>query len=467
MRAGLTDRMSRSAQSHALRGWQRLCDLPQIVVDTVIAAGMAGVTMWIGTEYHVPGYRSFGAEAFALTALTNAPLALRRQIPVPVLLASCAALAWFVGSGYMPSFNLFGPLLAMYGVAALRRPRTAAVAATVTMLTILYSCLATGVYTVPTSLAQALLTTGIAWVFGTGSRELADRNQRLLELADELRQEREERARAAVAEERVRIARELHDVVAHHMSVVSVQAGTARYVLPTDPQTAGTALDVIADSSHEALEEMRRLLSVLRVDGDGPEEHADGTSYTPAPGLARLGDLIARVQAAGVPVELTVVGSVRALAPSLDLCVYRVIQESLTNVLKHARHTTRVVLQVEYRTDGLAVRVANDGPGAPCGPGTGRREPSGGGSPGSSPGAGRNRHGLIGMRERARLYGGTVTAEPGPQGGFTVTLHLPLPAAPPTVQIGPAVPVDPAPQVGAVGHAPSDPLDRGVTRPVS
>ncbi|GAB3151461.1 sensor histidine kinase [Micromonospora sonneratiae] len=385
----------------------RLSDVPPIAVDASLAIAMIVATIWLGGDYRAPGFRTFDGQAWVLTCLVNLPLSLRRRAPVPVLLASCAAVVWYFGEGYVPAFNLFGPLLALYTVAAMRPARTATSAAALTVAVVFYSGLTAEVYTVGTAMAQALVATAVAWLFGTGARRLADRNDRLLELAEQLRQEREERARSAVVAEQVRIARELHDVVAHHMSVISVQAGLARYVLATDPATSGNALDTIVDTSHEALEEMRRLLTVLRVaDAD---RQTDGRGYDPAPGLGRLDELVDRVRSAGVPVEVVVTGTACPLPPGADLCAYRVVQESLTNVLKHARNAS-VVVELDYRTAGLlTIRIVDDGPGAAPGPVTG--------------------HGLIGMHERARLYGGSVHTGPGSEGGFSVTLALPTGAS--------------------------------------
>ncbi|GAB3944544.1 hypothetical protein GCM10027614_34910 [Micromonospora vulcania] len=226
-------------------------------------------------------------------------------------------------------------------------------------------------------------------------------------VAQQLEYEQEQRARRAVVEERVRIARELHDVVAHHMSVISVQAGLARYVLATDPQTARTALGTVLETSGEALDELRRLLSLLRLNVDGAGEESG--SYAPAPGLDQLDELVQRVRAAGVRVEVTTTGTPRSLPPGADLCAYRVIQESLTNVLKHAPLAAATVA-LHYARDLLTARIRDDGtPGAP--------------RSGTAEG-----HGLVGMRERAHLYGGTLTAGPQSTGGFEVVLTLPIPA---------------------------------------
>jgi signal transduction histidine kinase len=183
------------------------------------------------------------------------------------------------------------------------------------------------------------------------------------------------------------------------MSVISVQAGLAQYVFASDPPTARTALDTIAQAGRQAQAEMRHLLAALRIGSEPAEEHV------PAPGVARLDELAGRVRAAGLPVEITVRGAPRPLAGHLDLCVYRVIQESLTNALKHAG-PARATVTLEYRPGHVAVRIVDDGRGTAA-----PDEPHG--------------HGLIGMRERARLFGGSLTAGRRPGGGFEVSLTLP------------------------------------------
>jgi signal transduction histidine kinase len=238
------------------------------------------------------------------------------------------------------------------------------------------------------AMAQAVVVPAVAWVFGE--------NVRKLRIATALlREEQRERTLLAVMEERARIARELHDVVAHHMSVISVQAGLAGYVFTSDPPTAQGALDTIAGTSREALAELRRLLAVLR-----PVQHDE--SFNPAPGLDVLHELTERVDA-----DLQITGTPRTLPPGLELCAYRVIQEALTNALKHA-HAARAEVTVDYRPTELVVHVLNDGPVV-----NRKVEASG--------------HGLIGMRERARLYNGVVHAGYRKTGGFEVKLTQPIP----------------------------------------
>ncbi|XVS66590.1 sensor histidine kinase [Actinosynnema sp. CA-299493] len=326
--------------------------------------------------------------AYVLAALTVAPIALRQLAPlatVAVMLGAVAAYSLFAFGG-LPSAGV-GVLVGMFTVATLRSRATAAVVFSVTTVVVAVAVL--GVAVVSWSeVAQSVLVVMGAWMLGEGTRRWAHRAERLAE-----------EAARAVADERVRIARELHDIVAHHMSVISLQAGVAQYVLDTDLATARKAITTVGDTSREALTEMRRLLDVLRVDHDD--------DYRPQPGLAALDELVERARGAGLPVDVTVTGEARELQPGPDLCAYRVVQESLTNVLKHAgRAEARI--DVDYGEQTLVLKVTDNGRAArPAAPG-------------------HQAHGIRGMRERAELYGGVLTAGPTADGGFGVVLRLPM-----------------------------------------
>ena len=234
---------------------------------------------------------------------------------------------------------------------------------------------------------------------GLAVRSLRDRGRELADQAAELRGEREENARRAVLDERVRIARELHDVVAHHVSVMGIQAGAARRVMARRPDQAEEALSSIEASSRQAVVELHRLLGFLRREGQDD-------ALAPQPDLAQLPELIAAAHG-DLRVALSVEGEPTRLPGTLELSVYRVIQEALTNALKHSGGTAATV-RVAYGPSTLEVEVADDGRG-------GRRPAATGGG-----------HGLIGMRERVRLHGGHLRAEPGPHGGFVVHATFPL-----------------------------------------
>ncbi len=212
--------------------------------------------------------------------------------------------------------------------------------------------------------------------------------------------ERDRRAAEAVAEERARIARELHDVVAHAISVIVLQARGGRRVLAGAPEEAGAAFDTIEHTGEQALDEMRRLLAMLRYD----EEHI----LAPQPGLHALDDLAGSMTRMGLPVEVVREGTPIELAAGVDLSAYRIVQEALTNALKHAG-PARALVRVSYATDHLELEVVDDGPGTGDGGGSG--------------------HGLVGIRERAELYGGQVEAGRCPGGGYAVRARLPIGAA--------------------------------------
>jgi signal transduction histidine kinase len=285
------------------------------------------------------------------------------------------------------------------------------------------------------------LATVIAWILGYSVRQ---RRRYVVTL-------QRQAASSAVAEERLRIARELHDVVAHSMSVIAVQAGYGQYVIDTSPANARDALGAIQATSRDALEEMRRMLGVLRqqdaatgpagpgsaaaaaslataADGEhetdsGPADAARGASQaplSPAPGLAGLDRLVRRTCGAGVRVTLEFRGQARPAPAGVDLSAYRIIQEALTNVVRHAGTGAACLVGVCYTDSDLVIQVTDNG-GGPAGPLAAGTNPAGIAAAGTG-------HGLIGMRERVNLCGGTFTAGPRPDGGFQGTATLPLPA---------------------------------------
>jgi signal transduction histidine kinase len=371
----------------------------RLVVDTLIALAMTGVSvLLVNVSRAAQGWPEPDARAHALIALSHLPVVLRGRWPLGVFVAVHAASVAYVTFGYWPAACFLGPMLSLYTVAALCPLRIAVVCSAYVIAVWGYGGLVGRGSSMAAVLVQAVVYCSVLVWFGTLTRRSA-------ELTRRLREEQAGRARRAVAEERGRIARELHDVVAHHMAVISVQAGLARFVFDSDPAKARGALGTIADTSGEALEELRRMLQVLRDEDPGAPEGA------PVPTLDRLADLVDRVRAGGVPVKLAVEGTARPLAPGVELCAYRVVQEALTNVLKHAERANACV-ELRYRTHELTVLVTDDGKGVI--PDT------------VLTGAG---HGLIGMRERAKLYGGTISLGPRAGGGFAVELALPTSAS--------------------------------------
>ncbi|MGW0520543.1 sensor histidine kinase [Crossiella sp. NPDC003009] len=392
-------RLIRSAMRWALA-------LQPQVADTIVAAVVTCVALLLVHRDPPFGIGQPTELVVALVILSVMPNAFRRLAPILVFLVASAAYAAYLLCGYPDVITPFGAWIALYTVAAHCQTRVSVPVILAVVPALLTLMMLTGGSWV--SLVQWVMHGSVAWLLGASRHSLTQRNHQLAELALELHADRERLAQRAVTEERVRIARELHDVVAHHMSVISVQAGLARYVFDTDRATASNALATIADTSREALDEMRRVLALLRLPAEDDEPEPE---FDPQPGLDRIEELLNRVRAAGVPAELVVTGPRRPLPPGPDLCAYRVVQESLTNVLKHALPASATVY-LHYGPRELTVRVVDDG-----------QQPN---ATGTGPVSG---HGLAGMRERARLYDGSLTAGAHAHGGFAVELRLPL--APP------------------------------------
>jgi signal transduction histidine kinase len=216
--------------------------------------------------------------------------------------------------------------------------------------------------------------------------------------------------------ERARIARELHDVIAHNVSVMVVQADGASYTLAADPDRAREALAAISATGRQALAEMRRLLGVLRR-----EDEPANTARAPQPGIGELGELLDQARTAGLPVSFSVEGVPRPLPDGAALAAYRIVQESLTNTRKHAGPVASASVVLRYTSDALMLAISDDGRGGLAGPAV----PSSA-LPGAPVGSAAAGHGLTGMRERVAMYGGSVAAGPRPGGGFEVTATLPF-----------------------------------------
>ncbi|WP_330290907.1 sensor histidine kinase [Streptomyces sp. NBC_00576] len=384
------------------RAFPQVADLVYAVVSVWISSTM--LHNWPDPHGY---WRHADVWAYVLIALVYLPLAARRRAPLTVLIGTAACVLCYFTLAYYHVVVVSGLGLALYTVAARCPRRVAAKCAAASLLVLLWGARLAEPGNGPFSAAFVTVMVAVTWVTGDRSRRLAERGERLAVLTEQLRLEQEEKAQRAVMAERMKIARELHDVIAHHVSVISVQTGLAGYVFTSDPKTAREALKIIAGSAREAMAEMRRMLVVLR-EGTERAQEEEGGDHTAAPGLGRLDQLARRVEAAGVSVDVRITGASFALPPGVDLCVFRVIQEALTNVMKHAPAANASVA-VHYDEAAVRVRVADDGQAIPVATTAG---PAG--------------HGLIGMRERAGVYGGTVTAGPGPQGGFEVELTVPV-----------------------------------------
>ncbi|MBD0838933.1 MULTISPECIES: sensor histidine kinase [unclassified Streptomyces] len=248
----------------------------------------------------------------------------------------------------------------------------------------------------------------LAWVLGDSIRTRRAYFAQLEERATRLEKEREAQAKVAVAAERARIARELHDVVAHNVSVMVVQADGAAYVLDAAPDQAKKALETISSTGRQALAEMRRLLGVLRTG-----EHQESGEYVPQPDVEQIDELVEQCRTSGLPVDFKVEGTPRPLPSGVELTAYRIVQEALTNTRKHGGPNAGASVRLVYFDDGLGLLVEDDGKGAP------HELYEDGGIDGQG-------HGLIGMRERVGMVGGTLDAGPRPGGGFRISALLPL-----------------------------------------
>ena len=326
-----------------------------------------------------------------LALAQTVPLALRRVRPVAVLVitltAGIALNVGFAGSPILP----VGVVVSLYTVAARCDRRAAVRAGLLTAATLPLALLAAADLRVDAVVLPLALTAG-GWMLGDNLRTRRGYLAELEAKAVRLEAEREEEARRAVAREQARIARELHDVISHNVSVMVVQAAAGVDVFDAQPTRARSALASIEATGREALAELRRLLGVIRADDDE-------AMRPPQPRLEQLVALVEQVRSAGLDVDLAVDGRRRPLAPALDLAAYRVVQEALTNTLKHAG-ASRARVTIRYRASELAVEVVDDGPGPPIGVLAG------------------SGHGLVGMRERVALVGGAMEARPAPGGGL-------------------------------------------------
>jgi signal transduction histidine kinase len=339
----------------------------------------------------------FAVPAIALIPL---PLLARRRFAF-----AAPAAVWLLGAaisfvdGRLPTYN--GATLAVGLAAALLLGNLADAVQTRIGLAVAVGGAAIVVYNDPTHSAGEFvfipLLVTIAWLAGYALRERSVQAEAAEERARQAEREREAAARVAVAEERVRIARELHDVVAHALSVMVLQVGAVRHRLPPELAEDRNALEDVEEAGRRALAEMRRLLGAMRRD--------DELELAPQPSLASLDALVEQVGRAGLPVHMHVEGEPIALPAGIDLSAYRIIQEGLTNALKHAR-ATRADVTVHYAPDAVELEVRDDGAGRARTDGLG--------------------HGLVGIRERVKIYGGDMTAESAPGRGFVLRTRLPL-----------------------------------------
>ncbi len=368
--------------------------------DIALAVGLAVIgqlDVWLPDDYHTGSRPVLGLTTLAMTLA----LAWRRRRPLATALFIAGVLGLqtaFAPTPHPPDSPFVVWMIAAYSVAAHCDLRSAVLG-----LAALVVAVDSWVTLTPNNGGTDLVFISLIMLgFWFAGRVVRSRNvltETLKERTAELEREREERARLAVAEERARIARELHDVVAHTLGVVVVQAGAERLHVPAGSRAHETFAS-IERSGRAALEEMGRLLGMLRVE-------EDGDALVPQPGLARLDDLLQHVRATGLDVELVVEGTPRALGPGADVSAYRIVQEALTNAVRHSR-STRARVRLRWDSAALEIEVADDGVGPPA----------------EAP---RSGHGLLGIRERVALYGGALVTGRSDLGGYLLVARLATP----------------------------------------
>ena len=382
-----------------------------LVVDSMLALLLAGLGLSVLGVGRVP----LPTGLLFIAALCT-PVAVRRRYPVGAFAAVIVVGGLEVLLLPRPFGSDMSVIVLLYTLAAYR-PRRISLAG-------LAICLAGSAAAIakwaPQHTVDSLYTLGataavfagpalLAWLLGDSMQWRRGYYRGLEERAARLERERDAQAQIAAAAERARIARELHDVVAHNVSVMVVQADGAAFALETSPDKTRQALTAISRAGRQALAEMRSLLGVLRSADDGAE-------LAPQPGVEQLAGLLEQTRAAGVPVSFGVEGVPRPLPPGAALAAYRIVQESLTNARKHGGLAVTAAVTLRFCEDQLVIKVTDDGRRGAA------REAAGSGDDGQG-------HGLVGMRQRVDVYGGTVTAGPRPGGGWRVTATLPVPAS--------------------------------------
>ena len=386
------------------------------VTDTALAVALAACTVpqLVHLARNDPGL--FGT-ALAFSALLVVPLIWRRRFPLATFagIAVVTLVQWLLNVKLTADVTL---LVYLYTVARRYPLRVGVLAAAVaeagTVMAAIRWPLTRLSWIETTVLLSGPLLASL--LLGVSVRHWRNSFSALTERARQLERERDQQARIAAAAERTRIAREMHDVVAHSLSVMVTLSKGAALKQAAEPERASQAMRQVAATGHQALDEMRRLLGVLRTE-EAPQ------SRQPQPGLAQLDELFEQVRSTGLAAGLTVTGTPAGLPPGAELTVYRIVQEALTNTLKHAAGPTRVSVAIACRPDSVTVDVRDDGARR-----AGAEESTAG-------------HGLTGMRERAAVYGGAVTAGPGPGGGWHVHARLPVTAGSPATAeaaVGPA-----------------------------
>lgn len=397
--------------------WRSRSPRGQLTADAVL--GLVLAIFDVAARMESGTGRALDGTGIVLIVLPCAALVWRRRRPLPVLLVTCASLVALYVLDYTDGLPVvfLSLLAASYAAGAYIRSRTGIVAALLILATYTATVLFGSGNPAANDEAVGLISILIGTFvlgrsLGLGRAYTAQLEQR----ATDLTRSREAELREVVADERARIARELHDVVAHHVSVMTVQAAAANRQLDLDPERSREAIAAVESTGRVALAEMRRIVGVMRGPGDTGSIDGPATrpELAPQPGLAQLPTLIAQVGEAGLPVMLRVEGEPRSISAGLDLAAYRIVQEALTNTLRHGGPTTAEVV-IRYATRELVVQVSDRGRGLAAGL---DRTDGGSGRPLG--------HGLLGMRERVGVYGGTLYVGPRAGGGFEVVARVPI-----------------------------------------
>jgi signal transduction histidine kinase len=368
----------------------------------LVSALLLGLVALLETVVYTGGpATSDGSTALLLNLLATVPLALRRRhLPATAAIVTTATVLLLGGDLRWTVSGIAAQLWVCYLLAA-RYPRRVSL---LLCLPFLLNALSPfggqhGVTSAVVLLVLVVASLALGDARRLRGQAIAERDQSRRAVAEA------QRDQAALAE-RARIARELHDVVAHHVSMIAIQADTARLATPGMPEQGRERLEIIGTTARDTMTELRRLLGVLRSDGD--DDHGDpGDSRSPQPGLDRLDELVAGARAAGTPVRLVLAGQVGRLPPGVDLTAYRIVQEALTNARRHAPGAD-VEIELRYTPDTLHLRVRDNGPGPP------------------GPAAESVGHGLLGMRERVAMVGGSLRTGAANGGGFVVEADLPI-----------------------------------------
>lgn len=405
-------RLPRAPFLHRVSGRQWLT-INVIVSALLFVGGLAGL-LSNDDGRHLPAHFALLVAGLCLATLS---LPFRHRFPLSVLVV---VLIGVVIGTLLKQGLAATPIVSLpiYSVATHLRRRDSLIAASLALLTFVVVTAIVGLHWSHGGgsgfydATDNMLAIAVVWVIGDSMRARREYNAGSVLQAEQRLRFEAERARMSIAEERLHIARELHDIVAHSLSVIAIQSGVGRHVLDTQPEEARKALAAIETTSRSALNDLRWVLGVLRNDDE------DGRNRDPAPGMADIGRLLGEYRTTGLDVTFGQSGEARPLSPSMDLCLYRIVQEALTNVTKHAG-TAHATVDISYEADAIVVSVSDEGALHRKGVVLSQ----------NPDGNGRAHHGIIGMRERTAIYGGTFVAGPRQGGGFEVQARLPLKSA--------------------------------------